>query len=59
MQRRSGRELADAREKWLIDIALSNASDEQLLTEVRRRGFRVSGARKTSQRVDPAEREVL
>jgi hypothetical protein len=42
MQRESGKALEVARVKRLIDIALSSASDEQLLTEIRRRGYRVT-----------------
>jgi hypothetical protein len=38
MQQRSGAALEDAREKRLIEMALANASDEQLLAEIRRRG---------------------
>jgi len=43
MQRQSGRAMEDARAQRLIDIALSNASDEQLLAEIRLRGYRVVG----------------
>jgi len=42
MQQRRGSELEDGREQRLTDIALSNASDEQLLAEINRRGYRVS-----------------
>ena len=45
MQRQSGQALEVARENRLIEIALSSASDDQLLDEIRRRGYRVSGRR--------------
>jgi hypothetical protein len=42
MQRQRGLALAEVQENRLIDIALSSASDEQLLDEVRRRGLHVA-----------------
>jgi len=57
MERRSAKARQDAREMWLIDIALSNASDEQLLAEIRRRGYRVSRGREKNQRLRTAEGE--
>jgi hypothetical protein len=41
MQRQHGTALEEARMNRRIAIALSSASDEQLLDEVRRRGYRV------------------
>jgi len=43
VQQRAREALEDTRDNRLIDIALSNASDEQLLAEIRRRGYGVVG----------------
>jgi hypothetical protein len=41
MQRRDAQAAEDARAMWLVNIGLVNASDEQLLAEIRRRGYDV------------------
>ncbi len=54
MQRMDGMAMQAARENRLIAIALSEASDEQLLDEVRRRGFQVHHGSRRNQQRDPA-----
>ncbi|MGO9913859.1 MAG: hypothetical protein ACLQIB_03990 [Isosphaeraceae bacterium] len=57
VQTRRGEAIQEARQMSLIDFGLTNASDEQLLAEIRGRGYRVSGGREHNQRVDPAAGE--
>lgn len=55
MQREAGKLLEFARAQRLIDAVLSSISDEQLLDEVRRRGYRVSGGGKHDRRREPPD----
>ncbi len=57
MQARRGEDMQEARQMSLIDFGLTNASDEQLLAEIRRRGYRMSGGKKHNQRMGPAAGE--
>ena len=41
MQRRDAQAAEDARAMWLVNLGLVNASDEQLVAELRRRGYDV------------------